>query len=76
VARRPLLTVDQWAPLVVIPTAEENMVRHYTLSGEDIHQALAKSRYRNEFGFAVQLCLMRFPGRTPAPIQKSAGTTS
>jgi TnpA family transposase len=60
---RPLLKSSQWADLIGIPSDEQALIRHYTLSGEDVDRALAKRGQRNQLGFAVQLCLMRFPGR-------------
>jgi hypothetical protein len=63
----PLLKVDQWSKLIGAPTDEESLIRHYTLSGEDMDLALSKRGHRNQLGFAVQLCLMRFPGRALAP---------
>ncbi len=66
-AYRPLLKADQWSKLIGAPTDEESLIRHYTLSGEDMDLALSKRGHRNQLGFAVQLCLMRFPGRALAP---------
>lgn len=66
-ARRPLLADDQWASLVSLPIDEENLIRHYTLDNEDILRSMAKRGHRNRLGFAVQLCLMRFPGRPLSP---------
>lgn len=63
---RPLLKPSQWAELIGIPSDEEALIRHYMLNGEDIDRALAKRGQRNQLGFAIQLCLMRFPGRALA----------
>eukprot|EP01037_Dinobryon_pediforme_P011757 gene11757-11848_t len=65
-AYRPLLNADQWASLVGVPSDEDNLIRHHTLSGDDLDLALSKRGHRNQLGFAVQLCLMRFPGRVLA----------
>ncbi|WP_247888013.1 DUF4158 domain-containing protein, partial [Azospirillum brasilense] len=35
-ARRRLLTEDQWARLLAVPDDERAMVRHYTLSRDDL----------------------------------------
>jgi len=39
------------------------MVRHYTLSGEDIVLINRRRGDPNRLGFAVMLCYLRFPGR-------------
>ena len=62
-AYRPLLKADQWSAFVGVPTDEESLIRHYSLSGDDIMLALSKRGHRNKFGFALQLCLLRHPGR-------------
>jgi TnpA family transposase len=64
---RPLQKLSQWAALIGIPQDEEELIRHYTLSGADIDRALIKRGEHNQLGFAVQLCLMRFPGRALGP---------
>ena len=63
---RPLQKL-QWAAQIGIPQDEEELIRHYTLSGADIDCALIKRGEHNQLGFAVQLCLMRFPGRALGP---------
>lgn len=62
-ARRHLLKPDEQVALFDVPTDEESLIRQYTLSGEDLKFALSKRGQRNQLGFAVQLCLMRHPGR-------------
>jgi TnpA family transposase len=39
------------------------MVRHYTLSEADLAAVSLKRGSANRLGFAVQLCLLRYPGR-------------
>jgi TnpA family transposase len=41
------------------------IARYWTLSGEDLHRVRRHRRDSNRFGFAVQLCLLRFPGWPP-----------
>jgi hypothetical protein len=74
-ARRRLLMPDRWSALLSAPTDEENLIRYYTLSADDLDRTLGKREERNQLGFAVQLCLMRHPGRllgqgeaVPAPV--------
>jgi Domain of unknown function (DUF4158) len=66
VAYRPLLSTDQWTSLLVAPTDERALIRYASLSGEDLDLILSKRGHRNQLGFAVQICLMRFPGRALA----------
>ncbi|MHC1550904.1 DUF4158 domain-containing protein [Phyllobacterium sp. K27] len=64
---RPLLKTSQWSDLVDIPSDEEGLIRHFTLSGEDMDRVLVRRGENNQLGFAVQRCLMRYPGRTLGP---------
>jgi hypothetical protein len=66
VAYRPLLSADQWASLLAAPADKRNLIRHASLSGEDLDLILSKRGHRNQLGFAAQICLMRFPGRALA----------
>jgi TnpA family transposase len=43
------------------------MVRHYTLSEADLAAVSLKRGPANRLGFAVQLCLLRYPGRPLRP---------
>src|SRR4051812_2784206 len=38
------------------------MVRHWLLTPEDLRRIQARRREHNRLGFAVQLCLLRYPG--------------
>src|SRR5215204_6344255 len=62
--RRKLLTPEERQALLGVPDDEESLIRHYTLSPQDRLQAELRRRPHNQLGFAVQLCLMRYPGRT------------
>ena len=42
-----------------------DIVRHWTLSADEIFGIQRRRRGSNRFGFAVQLCLLRFPGWPP-----------
>jgi hypothetical protein len=63
-ARRKLLKIQDRQELFGVPTDEESLIRHYTLSPADRLEIEVRRRKHNQFGFAVQLCLMRYPGRT------------
>lgn len=49
--------------LLDIPVDEDSLVRHYTLNPTDLLEIQRRRREHNQLGFAVQLCLMRYPGR-------------
>ena len=51
----------------VLPQREADLLRHYTLSDEDLQNIGARRRPRNKLGFALQLCVLRYPGRLLAP---------
>ena len=66
-ARRTVLTSRQRSALFALPQREADLLRHYTLSDEDLHNIGARRRPRNKLGFALQLCVLRHPGRLLAP---------
>jgi len=61
-ARRELLTDDERGRLFGIPEEEAELIRHYTLSPAEFDLAADRRGSRNRLGFAVQLCLLRYPG--------------
>lgn len=63
-AKRKLLKVQDRSALFDIPTDEDSLIRHYSLSPADRLEIEVRRREHNRLGFAVQLCLMRYPGRT------------
>ena len=65
--RRRMLTDRQRAALLDMPTEEASMLRHYTLADDDLEIIRARRRPHNRFGFALQLCALRYPGRVLAP---------
>ena len=44
---------------------DREIARHWTLSEQDLLRIDRRRRDSNRFGFAVQLCLLRFPGWPP-----------
>ena len=42
--------------------SHREMVRHWLLSKEDINGINSRRREYNRLGYAVQLCLLRYPG--------------
>jgi TnpA family transposase len=82
-----LLTTEQRLFFSQIPSdlAESDIARYYTLPDDDLAVIKRQHGERNRLGFAVQLCVLRYPGRPltdlldiPAPvlsyIAKQVGT--
>ncbi|TCQ15001.1 TnpA family transposase [Rhizobium sp. PP-CC-3G-465] len=65
--RRITLTDRQKDALLRLPTSQTDLLRHYTLSDEDLGHIKQRRRPHNKFGFALQLCVLRYPGRVLAP---------
>ena len=61
------MTSRQRSALFSLPQRETDLLRHYTLSDEDLLNIGARRRPRNKLGFALQLCALRYPGRLLAP---------
>ena len=61
--RRSIWSARQRAVLFDLPTDEAALLRHYTLSDDDIEQIRARRGGHNRLGFALQLCAFRYPGR-------------
>jgi len=65
--RRIVLTERQRALLFDLPTDEARLHRHFTLSETDLVHVRRRRRPGNRFGFALQLCALRYPGRLLQP---------
>lgn len=65
-ARRKILKAQDRRDLFDIPADEDSLVRHYSLSAADRLEIDLRRREHNKLGFAVQLCVMRHPGRVLA----------
>lgn len=61
--RRQILSDRQRASLFDLPTEPEILLRNYTLADDDIEYIQSRRRPHNRFGFALQLCAFRYPGR-------------
>ncbi|WP_111467592.1 Tn3 family transposase [Cereibacter changlensis] len=66
-AHRTVLTDRQRAAIFDLPAVEAAMLHHYTLSDDDLEIIRARRRSHNRFGFALQLCALRYPGRLLGP---------
>ena len=67
--RRTLLSFEQRSRLSSIPTDAAEMARHFVLNAEDLALIRTKRRAGNRLGVAVQLCALRYPGRTLDPAE-------
>ncbi len=65
-ARREILKTQDRQGLFDIPADEDSLIRHYSLSAADRLEIDLRRREHNKPGFAVQLCVMRHPGRVLA----------
>lgn len=65
--RRVTLSDRQKDVLFCLPTSQADLLRHYTLSDEDLGYIRQRRRAHNRFGFALQLCVLRYPGRVLVP---------
>lgn len=65
--RRRTLSGEVLDRLLALPTDEAELIRHYTLGPEDHALVRRCRRDHNRFGFALQLCALRYPGRTVRP---------
>ena len=61
---RELLSKAQRARFTAIPEMDaRELARYHTLSEADLAAVSARRSASNRLGFAVQLCLLRYPGR-------------
>jgi TnpA family transposase len=68
--RRSLLSNEQRTRLFAVPVDHAEMAKHYVLSADDMALVWAKRRTVNRLGFAVQLCLLRYPGLGMGPAEQ------
>lgn len=66
------LTPEQRDALTQIPVdlSDREIARYYTLTQKDLELINQRRRHHNRLGFAVQLAVLRFPGR---PLRDLAG---
>lgn len=67
-ARRRLLDDEQWAALFALPAGECDVVRHCTLTPDDLTLVAAKRSVSNRLGYALLLCALEPGERLPAPM--------
>lgn len=66
-ARRRLLSDAAWDAVMALPLEERDLLRHCTLSAEDLDRLRDIRTPHNRLGHALLLCAMRHPGRALAP---------
>jgi TnpA family transposase len=74
--RRHILTERQRAALFDLPTTEVEMLRHYILADDDVEHIQDRRRPENRIGFALQLCVLRYPGVASGSVQNDTLRTS
>src|SRR5208283_2618574 len=78
--RRRAITDAQLEALLALPTAEPDLIRHYTLSPADLAVIARRRRPHNRLGFAIQLCALRqgrvSPARRPGSLTCTRGSRS
>ena len=60
--RRSILSTSDRASLLALPDTKDEFIRHYTLSEPDLSLIRQRRGDANRLGFAIQLCLLRYPG--------------
>jgi len=60
--RRSLLLATERASLLALPECQDDLIRYYTLSEPDLSLIRQHRGDANRLGFAVQLCVLRYPG--------------
>ena len=68
--RRALLSNEQRTRLFAVPVDHAEMAKHYVLSADDLVFVRTKRRSVNRLGFAVQLCLLRYPSLGMGPAEQ------
>ncbi|HLO76488.1 MAG TPA: DUF4158 domain-containing protein [Magnetospirillum sp.] len=68
--KHEILSPQSRAILFDAPPDPISIVRHYTLSAEDLALIRRRRRDANRLGFAIHLAYLRFPGRALGPTER------
>lgn len=68
--KHEILSPQSRAILFDAPPDPISIVRHYTLSAEDLALIRRRRRDANRLGFAIHLAYLRFPGRALGPMER------
>jgi TnpA family transposase len=60
--RRSILSVTERTILLALPENQDDLIRYYTFNESDLSLIRQHRGDANRLGFAVQLCLLRYPG--------------
>jgi TnpA family transposase len=60
--RRSILSATERDNLMALPEGEDNLIRYYSFTESDLSLIRQRRGDANRIGFAVQLCLLRYPG--------------
>lgn len=60
--RRSALSTTEQASLLVLPESQDDLIRYYTFNEPDLSLIRQHRGDVNRLGFAIQLCLLRYPG--------------
>ena len=60
--RRSVLSNTERSNLLALPEHQDDLIRHYTFTEGDLSLIGQRRGDANRLGFAVQLCLLRYPG--------------
>lgn len=60
--RRLSLSASEQTSLFALPESEEDLIRYYSFNESDLFLIRQRRGDANRLGFAVQLCLLRYPG--------------
>jgi TnpA family transposase len=60
--RRSILSATERENLMALPEEQDDLIRHYSFTESDLSLIRQRRGDANRIGFAVQLCLLRYPG--------------
>ena len=60
--RRSILSASERDTLLALPDSQDDLIRYYTFNESDLSLIRQRRGDANRLGFAVQLCLLRYPG--------------
>jgi hypothetical protein len=60
--RRSILSAIERTSLLALPESRDDLIRYYTFNESDLSLIRQHRGGTNRLGFAVQLCLLRYPG--------------
>lgn len=60
--RRSILSATERDTLLALPESQDDLIRYYTFTDSDLSLIRQLRGDANRLGFAVQFCLLRYPG--------------